>query len=213
MALLSEVDTTNWHHGTGVIVYDPERVTNSSDLSKKLVVDPRTETIKSKTDWWVTVNVDEGITDYYRWWANKHINPLRYTMEDQSSRHWLSLRDKREDLLPPMWGPHMSIVRGEVPDESVQHLWKKYDGQIVNFKYSGEVRYSGDRPIMRDGQPISVDASKIGVYWFVDAVCDVGTNIRRELGFLHDWTFHITVGRTRAGQNFRYVPPHKSLMT
>ncbi len=171
MANLADVDTTNWFSSKGTIVYDPDR-----------------GEMKARTQWWVVMNLDRSITDYYRWWANRHINPLRYNAEDRQHWQWKNLKDKREDLLVPAWGAHMSIIRGEKPRPELMHLWKKYDGMVVDFKYSNNVRYSGDTS--------EVPAEKHGVYWFVDAVCDVGKQMREEFGFRSHWTFHITVGRT-----------------
>jgi hypothetical protein len=170
MAFLKDVDTSDWFEGQGIIVYDPDR----GDM-------------KTRTKWWVVVNLDRGITDYYRHWANKQINPLRYDTLDRQRASWKLNCDRREDLLVPAWGAHMSIIRGEKPYPDKMHLWKKYDGQKVDFKYSYNVRYSGDT--MDRGE-------KNGVYWFVDAVCDVGKQMREEFNLKSDWTFHITVGRT-----------------
>lgn len=190
-----QAQTENWFHGRGKLVYDPFR-----------------GEMKSKTTWWVVVELDESITDYYRWWANRHINPLRYCEADKyvakpgGGREftWPSLRDKREDLVVPAWGAHMSIVRGEEPRDELKHLWKKYDGQIVDFRYSNNLRFSGDTS--------NIDPAKHGVYWFVDAICDVGKKVRDEFRLPSNWKFHITVGRVRAGQDFKYVPPKKSVL-
>lgn len=185
--------TADWLTGKGKIVYDPKR-----------------GNMRNKTEWWCVIEVDRGITDYYRWWANKQVNPLGYTEADKYDAEgrytWHSLRDKREDLMLPSWGAHMSIVRGERPRADLQHLWKKYDGQIVEFKYSPNVRFSGDKPSS------SLDPEKEGVYWFVDAICDAGKHIRDELQKPSDWKFHITVGRVRQGQDFKYIPPQRKLL-
>ena len=169
MALLADIDNTNWHTGVGRVVYDPNR----GDM-------------KNKIHWWAVVELDRSITDYYRWWANRHINPLRYDAFDRQKQSWAQLKDKRFDLLEPSWGAHMSIIRGEKPREAKMDLWKKYHGKQVEFKYSNNVRYSGDTSDVGD---------KNGVYWFVDATCDVGKTIRDELGFASNWAFHITIGR------------------
>ena len=42
-----------WHHGTGIIKYDPHRFG-----------------MKRKTEWWAIVKIDREITRYYRWWVN-----------------------------------------------------------------------------------------------------------------------------------------------
>lgn len=166
----------------------------------KIVYDPIRGSMKSKTDWWVVVELDSSITDYYRWWANRHINPLRYNDLDRQHYTWAQLKDKREDLVLPAWGAHMSIVRGERPRPDRMHLWKKYDGQIVEFKYSNNLRYSGDTSDVGD---------KNGVFWFVDSICDTGKRIRDELGFPSNWAFHITVGRTNASRPPLIIPKVK----
>jgi len=169
---LTEAERTrNWFTSWGTVVYDPDR----GDM-------------KAKTKWWVVVELDRGITDYYRWWANRFINPLRYDALDRQKASWALHKDKRQDLHLPAWGPHMSIIRGEKPRPHLMHLWKKYDGQRVEFKYSNVVRFSGDTP--------GSSSDKLGVYWFVDAVCDVGKAMRDEFELPSHWKFHITVGRT-----------------
>lgn len=178
----------DWLTGKGKVVYDPFR-----------------GGMKNKIDWWCVIELDDSITDYYRWWANKYVNPLGYTDADKYDAKgnftWHSLRDKREDLMLPSWGAHMSIVRGEKPREDLMHLWRKYHGQIVEFKYSPNVRFSGDT------SGSSMDPDKQGVYWFIDAKCELGTHIRDELEKPSHWNFHITVGRVRQGQDFKYIPP------
>lgn len=171
MAFLADVDTTNWFTGKGTIVYDPDR----GDM-------------KARTKWWVVVNLDQGITDYYRWWANRCVNPLRVSAEDRTKQSYKLRGVQDEDLLVPAWGAHMTIIRGEKPREAQMHLWRKYDGQTVDFKYSPNVRYSGDTKDVGE---------KNGRYWFIDAVCPLGKQMRDEFGFASNWTFHITVGRTR----------------
>lgn len=48
----------HFHHGTGIIKYDPHR----GDM-------------KNRVKWWCVVDVDKEITRYYRWWLQreKHI--------------------------------------------------------------------------------------------------------------------------------------------
>lgn len=96
--------------GTGRIVYDPLR-----------------GTMKSNTEFWVTIEVDSEITRYYRWWINKfEVNPLGF---------------KDRDILTPSWGSHISVVRGERPKPHLTHLWKKYDNRLVGFEYSNFVKH------------------------------------------------------------------------
>lgn len=44
----------DFHHGTGIIKYDPYRAE-----------------MRNRTTWWCIVNVDREITRYYRWWLQK----------------------------------------------------------------------------------------------------------------------------------------------
>ncbi|MNK46285.1 hypothetical protein D3C87_650670 [compost metagenome] len=150
-----QAQTDNWFHGRGKLVYDPVR-----------------PGLKSKNKWWVVVELDRGITDYYRWWVNKEIlNPLGF---------------ERKGLQMPAWGAHMSIVRGEQPRPDKLHLWNKYNGETVDFRYSYVVRQSGD----------TTGGDRPDVFWFVDSICAKGKALRDELGFPSNWKFHITVGRT-----------------
>jgi hypothetical protein len=185
-ALNKSRETRNWYFGTGKIVYDPPR----GNMTKKI-------------DWWVVLELDSSITDYYRHWVNKHINPLGYTLDDQTRPSWPELRDKREDLMLPSWGAHMSIVRGEKPKPQLQHLWKLYDGWEVDFQYSYFPRFSGDT---KGGNP-----AKDGVYWFVDAVCPIGKQIRDDFELPSHWNFHITVGRVNTQKTHIYRPPQRSI--
>lgn len=92
--------------GTGVLVYDPHR-----------------PGMKTKTDWWIVVNVDSEICRYYRWWVWR-----RYMIE----------------LKQPSWGAHVSVLRGGEPRANKKHLWKKYQGEQIDLEYSHNVRQAGD---------------------------------------------------------------------
>lgn len=120
--------------------------------------DPLRPGLKKKKDWWAIVRVDPEITRYYRWWVK--------------NRYWI-------DLCKPSWDAHISIVRGEKPEDRLAHLWKKYDGHKVTFKYSHEV-YQADK----------------GEFWMVDVDCPFLLDIRRELNRPANWNLHLTIGRT-----------------
>jgi len=126
--------------------------------------DPHRFGMKNKTEWWAILQIDKEITRYYRWWIKKE--------------YWV-------DLKQPSWDAHISIIRGERPYPQHQHLWKKYNGQRVEFEYRHFVRRSGDS---NPNQP--------NYYWFVDVRSPFLTNIRDEFTFPSNWNFHITVGRT-----------------
>lgn len=126
--------------------------------------DPFRGGMKKKTTWWAVLNVDKEITRYYRWWVK--------------NRYWI-------DLCQPSWDAHISIIRGEEPADHLKHLWKKYDGQKVEFKYSHNVRQTGDTTNDRPDH-----------YWFVDVECPFLMDIRTELERPTNWKLHLTIGRT-----------------
>ena len=127
--------------------------------------DPPRPGMKKRTQWWAVVNVDREITRYFRWMVKKNL--------------WI-------DLCQPSWDAHISIIRGERPPEDKMHLWKKYDGQEIEFKYSVNVRQSGD----------TTGWDRPDHFWFVEVECPMLKQIREEFGFKSNWKQHITIGRT-----------------
>lgn len=138
-----------------------------------IVYDPHRGGMKKRTQWWCIVEVDREITRYYRHWINKIGNPL--AIED-------------DNLKQPSWDAHISIIRGEKPYPDRMHLWKKYHGKKITFKYDhvgdfkiGHARAVGDAP---------------GKFFIVEVDCPELIDIRKEFGFKSDWKLHITFGRT-----------------
>ena len=127
--------------------------------------DPPRYGMKKKTQWWAVVEVDKEITRYFRWWIKKEL--------------WI-------DLCQPSWDAHISIIRGERPSNDKKDLWKKYDGMKIDFKYSLNVRQSGD----------TTGWDRPSHFWFVEVECPQLKQIRDEFGFPSDWKQHITIGRT-----------------
>jgi hypothetical protein len=137
----------DFHHGSGVIKYDPYR-----------------SSMKKRTTNWCIVKVDREITRYYRWWLQK---------------------EKHIILQQPSWDAHISVIRGEVAfnRKQQQYLWKKYDGNSVDFLYEhGEIRSHPD--------------PSGGRFYWVDVECPHLAYIRKEMGLPVGWRFHITIGRT-----------------
>ena len=146
------------HHGFGYIKYNPHR-----------------PGLKNRKKWWCVVEIKNGedLVKYYRWWLNKVIfNPLNLP---------------NTILKPQSWPAHISVVRGEMPDQSKQHLWKKYDGELVKFKYDHVGKFKIN-PFNKGNAP--------GYAFFVEVECEKLINIRKELGLKCDWPLHITFGRT-----------------
>lgn len=136
--------------------------------SGKIVYDPYRGDMKRRTVGWCVIEVDKEITRYFRWWI---------------------AREKHIHLQPPSWDAHISIVRGERVDPSVEHLWKKYHGLKVHFFY----QHIGAYKCARSGLGNSPDN---GVYYWVDVECPLMDTIRTELCLRKGWKFHFTFGRT-----------------
>lgn len=134
------------------------------DGSGVLVYDPPRAKLKRRTEWWCVVNVNESIGVYYRWWVKRALHI---------------------ELFRPPHPAHVSVIRGEKPPDDLKHLWRKYNGQWINFRYSPVVRHSGDTTHDRPGN-----------YWFVEVECPELSRIREEYGFPCKWKYHLTIGRT-----------------
>jgi hypothetical protein len=124
----------------------------------KIVYDPYRGSMKHKTAWWCVLEVDPEITRYYRWWIERehHIH----------------------SLVVPAWDAHVSIIRGEEPREDLKHLWKKYHGQKVEFKYEH-----------------NPSRAKKSEFWFVEVEAPFLIDIRKEFEKPYDWALHLTVGK------------------
>lgn len=77
--------------------------------------------------WWLTLRVDAGIMDYYRWWI--------HSQRDVWGR---SVHKTCE----PVAKAHISVVRGEKPNRNIDK-WSKVVGARFSFSYSHEVQTNG----------------------------------------------------------------------
>ena len=130
-----------------------------------IIYDPPRPGLKSRNTWWCVVNVDRELTRYYRWWV---------------------LREKHIDLCQPSWDAHISVIRGEKPED--ESLWKKYHKQTVEFTYRHCPRQTGDK---NDKTAFNSPDN----FWFIDVKSPKLTAIRDEFGFPSNWNFHLTFGR------------------
>ena len=126
----------------------------------KIVYDPYRGQMKRRTKWWCIVQVDPEITRYYR--------------------RWLEWEFHMHNLAPPSWDAHISVIRGEEPEDELKHLWGKYNGKIVEFKY---MHY-----------PIK---PKRNNFWFVEVECPELMAIRQELNRPTEWPLHLTIGKEK----------------
>lgn len=160
----------------GKLIYEPTRMMER-DNGKVVAGRKRTEVRDGQaiSPWWIILQVSDTIADYYRWWVEREIyHPVFRRMNDVH-------------LGKPMWGAHVTVLDGRnvVPADK-HHLWKKYDGEMVEFEYSPAVY-------------------RTWKFWSIPARSTRLDEIREELGFpaydprLQDrvpgFNYHITVGR------------------
>lgn len=124
--------------------------------SGKLVYSPRTHLKDSSR--WLVLMCDDELSQYYR---------ALY------QREWFY----RPKLTRPVWGTHISIVRGEVIPNS--EAWGFAANKIINFEYDPGVRDNGE-------------------YYWLKVYCDELLAIRELFGLKREPQFglHLTIGRT-----------------
>jgi hypothetical protein len=122
----------------------------------KLVYSPRTHLASS--DKWLVLMCDDEISQYYR---------CLWTREFP----W------RGKLTRPVWGTHVSIIRGEyIPNIK---LWGLDANKMVEFEYDGGVIDNGE-------------------YFWLKAKCPALSELREKYGLSREprFGFHLTIGRT-----------------
>ncbi|MGL6075115.1 MAG: hypothetical protein ACRC8S_13225 [Fimbriiglobus sp.] len=137
--------TTPWRTAHGTLRYSPE-----------IRPGQRTRRDGGTTEWWLILDVDPQLG---RW--------LRYQYHT-----WHRLTRK---LSAPLWGPHISIVRGEIP-LNLTH-WKAHENREIAFEY--------------DPHWLQIDD-----YVWCDARSVELEHLRTELGLKPqpEWPFHLSFG-------------------
>jgi len=111
------------------------------------------------TQWWLIVECDPELGRYLR--------------------HQFLLGHRRTRRLQgPLWGAHISAIRGERPP--LQALWKRWDGATVEFDYDPAVRETD------------------GFVW-CPVRCERLLGLREELGLPREPqpALHLTIGNAR----------------
>jgi hypothetical protein len=90
------------HRATGTLVYDYGKGT------------------KLFEPWWAMLFTDQGIQNYYCYWAEKWGKPV---------------------YKGSAYGCHVTVIRGEAPP--IVDKWGLCDGKQIDFWYSPTIRYSG----------------------------------------------------------------------
>jgi hypothetical protein len=111
------------------------------------------------TEWWLILDVDPELGRYLR-------------------AEYSRARFRTVQLQPPLWGTHVSVVRGEEPPAKA--AWKSFDGRRVEVWYGRDVQETGE-------------------YAWLPASCPAATAIRVELGLPPEPTpgLHLTFGNTK----------------
>lgn len=127
----------------------------------KLVYSPRTHLASSER--WLVLMCDDEISKYYRYLyakENPYLNGVRSTK-----------------LARPVWGTHISIIRGEVIPN--QHLWRLDENKIIEFEYYPGVQDNGE-------------------YYWLKVSCLYLEDLRFKYGLSKNpkYGFHLTIGRT-----------------
>ena len=103
--------------------------------------------------------------------------------ENELQEYYAAIIYKRTGikLIKPAWGPHISIIRGEEPLN--KELWKKYDGEEIEFIYDHYIKTNGG-------------------HWWLKVTCDKLLDIREELGLprKHFVGLHFTIGTPKKTQ-------------
>ena len=110
--------------------------------------------------WWMIIKVDEEICRYYR--------------------NLVYLHNRYLKLNPSRNGAHITIIAGKYETPVHKHLWNKYEGEKIDFKYNPEINTDGE-------------------YFWVEVECKRAEEIRKELGLspkiIQPW--HLTVGNVK----------------
>jgi len=146
--------------------------------------DPEADTIKAKP-WWLIVQCDRDWTWLVQRWLTLHghgrwarvIDPSRVLPDGRSVD--LEPRLARvTDFVPPAWGPHISVTRGESVPKSGHGLWRSLVNRQIDFRYNPDLQFNGE------------------YFWFW-VQCDELLNLREQLGLRREpkQRLHLTVGR------------------
>lgn len=124
----------------------------------KLIYSPRSHLLNS--DKWVILFCDDEISKYYR---------TLYIQEQP----W------KNKLNRPIWGAHISCIRGEYIPKAYHNLWGLDNNKIVEFEYEPGVKDNGE-------------------YFWLTVHCPYLLDLREKYGLVREpkYGLHLTIGRT-----------------
>ena len=95
----------------------------------KIVAGSSLEQFTKARPYWMVLQCDTGIMEYYRWWIHN-------SFKDVWGRQIYK-------TCKPLAGCHISMVRGEAPSEKGKKLWDSLPGRKLNFTYSPDIKTNG----------------------------------------------------------------------
>ncbi len=112
---------------------------------------------KAKNQWWYILECPKDIIEYYGHWVMKETGLF---------------------INKPLFGSHISIIRGEEPHEECKHLWRYNHNEEIEFQFSPYAENAGD-------------------YWWLPVKSDDLAQIRINLGLspYPEHGFHLTLGK------------------
>lgn len=146
--------------------------------------DPRAETVKFRPGWMI-VQCDRDWAWLTRRWMERHghgrwasIVDRARVNEDGRTVDLTPRLARMLDFVPPAWGPHISVTRGERIDKSKRALWKSLRNRQIEFNYDPNLRTNGE-------------------YFWYQVECEELLDLREELGLRREpkQRLHLTVGR------------------
>ncbi len=113
-----------------------------------------------------------------------HTTWLMLYTDNEIGRYYRALFQKEQPWLKlniPMHGMHVTVVPGKYETPPNKHLWGKYEGEAVSFKYDGDVSHWHD------------------YYYGIRILCPRIEDIREEMGLPRTLPvfWHITIGNTK----------------
>jgi hypothetical protein len=146
--------------------------------------DPKADSIKFRPGWLI-VQCDRDWTWLMQRWLTLHGHGRWAQVIDRARVMPDGRTVDREprlarvlDFVPPAWGPHISVTRGERVSKSKAGLRRSLKGRLIDFRYSPDLQFNGE------------------YFWFW-VQCDELLDLREQLGLRRTpkQRLHLTVGR------------------
>ena len=127
-------------------------------ISGKLIFDPMLNG-KPCEPYWAIIQLECDISEYYAWFLQR--------------RYGIS-------VIKPLWGPHVSVIRGEICDKLI---WDKFKSEFNNK----DIQFEYENGFKTNGQ-----------HWWLRVVCDEMKQMRENMGYQSNGIgLHLTIGKPK----------------